>query len=100
MAAAALIVPMATGMTLVLCMLTFRQFRPNAKYVLWPRIDQKSCFKSIVTAGESFSFMRRNLFRSFMVYARGGGSHFFQMGRRGCNFMFRGILVIVIISFP
>jgi O-phospho-L-seryl-tRNASec:L-selenocysteinyl-tRNA synthase len=45
------VVPMATGMSLVLCLLTLRQSRPNAKYVLWPRIDQKSCFKCIITAG-------------------------------------------------
>lgn len=42
---------MATGMALVLCMLTLKQRRPDAKYVLWPRIDQKSCFKSVATAG-------------------------------------------------
>lgn len=42
---------MATGMTLTLCMLTFKKQRPLAKYVLWSRIDQKSCFKSITTAG-------------------------------------------------
>ena len=47
------VVPMATGMALVLCMLTIRHERPGAKYVLWPRIDQKSCFKSIGTAGLS-----------------------------------------------
>ncbi|KAK6178106.1 hypothetical protein SNE40_012935 [Patella caerulea] len=45
------VVPMATGMSLSLCMLTLRQKRKSAKYVIWPRIDQKSCFKSIVTAG-------------------------------------------------
>ncbi|KAL8583987.1 hypothetical protein ACOMHN_048594 [Nucella lapillus] len=45
------VVPMATGMALVLCMSTLRLKRPKAKYVLWPRIDQKSCFKSMVTAG-------------------------------------------------
>lgn len=46
------IVPMATGMCLSLCMLTFRKQRgPRARYVVWSRIDQKSCFKSIVTAG-------------------------------------------------
>ncbi|GFS24281.1 O-phosphoseryl-tRNA(Sec) selenium transferase [Elysia marginata] len=45
------VVPVATGMALVLCMLTLKLKRPKAKYVLWPRIDQKSCFKSIVTAG-------------------------------------------------
>ena len=42
---------MATGMTLTLCMMTFRSMRPKAKYVIWPRIDQKSCFKSIITSG-------------------------------------------------
>ena len=45
------VVPMATGMALVLCMLTLKLKRPKAKYVLWPRIDQKSCFKAIVSAG-------------------------------------------------
>jgi O-phospho-L-seryl-tRNASec:L-selenocysteinyl-tRNA synthase len=25
--------------------------RPNAKFVIWSRIDQKSCFKAIITAG-------------------------------------------------
>lgn len=47
----AFVVPMATGMSLMLCMLTFRNLRPRAKFVIWPRIDQKSCFKSIITAG-------------------------------------------------
>ncbi|XP_055901382.1 O-phosphoseryl-tRNA(Sec) selenium transferase-like [Biomphalaria glabrata] len=51
LASSCFVVPMATGMTLVLCMLTMKLRRPNAKFVLWPRIDQKSCFKSIVTAG-------------------------------------------------
>ncbi|RWS30331.1 O-phosphoseryl-tRNA(Sec) selenium transferase-like protein [Leptotrombidium deliense] len=45
------IVPMATGMSLTLCMLTLRHRRPKARYVIWSRIDQKSCFKSILTAG-------------------------------------------------
>uniref|UniRef100_A0A1A9WPR3 O-phosphoseryl-tRNA(Sec) selenium transferase n=1 Tax=Glossina brevipalpis TaxID=37001 RepID=A0A1A9WPR3_9MUSC len=45
------IVPMATGMTLTLCLLSLKKQRPTAKYVLWSRIDQKSCFKSITTAG-------------------------------------------------
>jgi len=48
----AFVVPMATGMTLMLCMLAFKSMRAKARYVLWPRIDQKSCFKSILTAGE------------------------------------------------
>ncbi|KAG7330130.1 hypothetical protein KOW79_006352 [Hemibagrus wyckioides] len=45
------VVPMATGMSLTLCFLTLRHRRPSARYILWPRIDQKSCFKSMVTAG-------------------------------------------------
>ncbi|XP_064630188.1 O-phosphoseryl-tRNA(Sec) selenium transferase-like isoform X2 [Lineus longissimus] len=49
--AACFVVPMATGMSLVLCFLTLRLQRPGAKYILWPRIDQKSCFKSMITAG-------------------------------------------------
>ncbi|XP_067635613.1 O-phosphoseryl-tRNA(Sec) selenium transferase isoform X1 [Eurosta solidaginis] len=43
--------PLATGMSIMLCFLTLHQQRPQAKYVLWSRIDQKSCFKSIITAG-------------------------------------------------
>lgn len=46
-----IVVPVATGMALVLTMLALRTQRPNSKYVIWPRIDQKSCFKSILTAG-------------------------------------------------
>nr|XP_004656209.2 O-phosphoseryl-tRNA(Sec) selenium transferase isoform X1 [Jaculus jaculus] len=49
--ASCFIVPMATGMSLTLCFLTLRHKRPKAKYIIWPRIDQKSCFKSMVTAG-------------------------------------------------
>lgn len=45
------LVPMATGMSLNLCLLALRRQKTNAKYVLWSRIDQKSCFKSITTAG-------------------------------------------------
>ncbi|KAF8821206.1 O-phosphoseryl-tRna(Sec) selenium transferase [Cardiosporidium cionae] len=45
------ILPMATGMSLTMCMLSLRESRSEAKYVLWSRIDQKSCFKSILTAG-------------------------------------------------
>eukprot|EP00340_Litonotus_pictus_P005528 CAMPEP_0170528808 /NCGR_PEP_ID=MMETSP0209-20121228/14259_1 /TAXON_ID=665100 ORGANISM="Litonotus pictus, Strain P1" /NCGR_SAMPLE_ID=MMETSP0209 /ASSEMBLY_ACC=CAM_ASM_000301 /LENGTH=378 /DNA_ID=CAMNT_0010820211 /DNA_START=615 /DNA_END=1751 /DNA_ORIENTATION=+ len=42
---------MATGMTLSLCYLTLKQMKPDAKYVIFPRIDQKTCLKSIITAG-------------------------------------------------
>nr|CAB3265975.1 O-phosphoseryl-tRNA(Sec) selenium transferase [Phallusia mammillata] len=50
-ATSCIIVPMATGMTLLLCFLTLRASRPKAKYIIWPRIDQKSCFKSMISAG-------------------------------------------------
>lgn len=45
------LLPLATGMALVLCLLTLRQTRPTSKYVIWSRIDQKSAFKSIITSG-------------------------------------------------
>ncbi|EYC39294.1 hypothetical protein Y032_0664g1317 [Ancylostoma ceylanicum] len=48
---AALVVPLCTGMALSLCMGSWRKSRPMAKYVLWLRVDQKSCFKSILHAG-------------------------------------------------
>ena len=59
--ASALVLPMATGMTLAICMLTLRNKRMSTPtndnnkdipiYMIWSRIDQKSCFKSIITAG-------------------------------------------------
>ncbi|CRK99149.1 CLUMA_CG012475, isoform A [Clunio marinus] len=46
-----ILLPMATGMSLMLCFLTLKSQRSSeAKYVLWSRIDQKSCFKCITTA--------------------------------------------------
>lgn len=50
-AKACIVLPVATGMTLVLTLLTLRTARPAAMYVIWPRVDQKSCFKAISTAG-------------------------------------------------
>lgn len=49
--ASCFVVPMATGMSLTLCFLTLRHKRPQARYIIWPRIDQKSCFKAMITAG-------------------------------------------------
>ncbi|KAK0132095.1 O-phosphoseryl-tRNA(Sec) selenium transferase [Merluccius polli] len=49
--ASCFVVPMATGMSLSLCFLTLRHRRPKARYIIWPRIDQKSCFKAMITAG-------------------------------------------------
>ena len=51
-AASALVLPLATGMTLALVLSTLKAGRPpGAHAVLWPRIDQKACFKAILTAG-------------------------------------------------
>jgi len=76
----AFVVPMATGMTLMLCMLAFKSMRPEARYVLWPRIDQKSCFKSIVTAGKHCSslYLRIDNVMQFIVKSLYAG--------RACSF--------------
>lgn len=51
-AASALVLPLATGMSLALTLIAVRAKRPPAaKYVVWPRIDQRSCFKCMLTAG-------------------------------------------------
>lgn len=50
-ASSCFVVPMATGMSLTLCFLTLRHRRPKARFIIWPRIDQKSCFKAMITAG-------------------------------------------------
>jgi len=45
------VLPAATGLTMTLVYLALRQLRPNGRYVIWSRIDQKSCFKAIGAAG-------------------------------------------------
>ncbi|KAL3317411.1 hypothetical protein Ciccas_003934 [Cichlidogyrus casuarinus] len=48
----AFISPMATGMTLTLCLQALRNHLGHRKrFIIWPRIDQKSCFKCIIAAG-------------------------------------------------
>lgn len=46
-----LVTPLATGMSLTMCLLALKELRPQAKYVLWPRLDQKTCYKCILAAG-------------------------------------------------
>uniref|UniRef100_A0A0R3RPB1 O-phosphoseryl-tRNA(Sec) selenium transferase n=1 Tax=Elaeophora elaphi TaxID=1147741 RepID=A0A0R3RPB1_9BILA len=48
---AAMVVPVATGMALSLCLGAWRHTKRRAKFVIFLRIDQKACFKSIFTAG-------------------------------------------------
>lgn len=45
-------VPLATGMALTATLLALRGMRPpTARYVLWPRIDQKTCLKAVQASG-------------------------------------------------
>jgi O-phospho-L-seryl-tRNASec:L-selenocysteinyl-tRNA synthase len=50
---ACLVVPLATGMSLMLAMMAVRarNANPNAKYAVWMRIDQATCFKSMLSVG-------------------------------------------------
>jgi len=48
---ACVVLPLATGMSLSMTFLTLRWANPQAKYIIWSRIDQKSCFKCMRTAG-------------------------------------------------
>eukprot|EP00892_Ulva_mutabilis_P011574 jgi/Ulvmu1/878/UM100_0031.1 len=48
--AAVQVYPVATGMTLTLAYLACAARRPDAKYVVWSRIDQKTCLKAIAAA--------------------------------------------------
>lgn len=46
------VLPVATGMAITLTLLAMKAARPKtARYVLWPRIDQKTCLKAVVSAG-------------------------------------------------
>ena len=45
-----IVLPFATGMSITLSLLALKSFKPEAEYVIWPRIDQKTCLKSILTA--------------------------------------------------
>lgn len=46
-----LLLPVATGMALTLCLLALKRCKPKAKYIILLRIDQKTCIKCIYTAG-------------------------------------------------
>ena len=48
----ALVLPLATGMSLVLALQALRRARPpGARFVLWPRVDQKTGIKCVSAAG-------------------------------------------------
>ena len=46
-----IVLPLATGMSLAMTIISLKASKPNAHYVIWPRIDQKSGFKAILIAG-------------------------------------------------
>lgn len=70
-----LVMPMATGMTMMLCLLHLKRSRPGAKYVLWSRIDQKSCIKCILSAGGCLSqFAATHVARDILLFS---GRHMF-----------------------
>lgn len=46
-----IVLPLATGMSISMCLLSLRLKNPKAKYVIWFRVDQKTCLKSILTTG-------------------------------------------------
>lgn len=45
------VLPAATGVALLFVFLALRQRKPGADTVIWSRIDQKTCIKSIASAG-------------------------------------------------
>jgi O-phospho-L-seryl-tRNASec:L-selenocysteinyl-tRNA synthase len=50
--AEATVLPLATGMALTLTLLALVKQRPaGARYVVWPRCDQKTCVKAVLAAG-------------------------------------------------
>lgn len=46
----ALVLPLATGMSLSLALWTLKNIYPDKKYVIFSRIDQKTWLKAIITA--------------------------------------------------
>lgn len=45
-----IVLPLATGMAITTVFLTLKEKKPDAKYVVWCRIDQKTCLKCIKSA--------------------------------------------------
>lgn len=46
-----IVLPLATGMSLSMALLSLHLEHPKAKYVIWFRVDQKTCLKSILNTG-------------------------------------------------
>ena len=59
---------MATGMSLLLCILTLKSLKPNAKYILLSRVDQKSGLKAAVVSGLQ-PIVIENTFKVILIYS-------------------------------
>jgi O-phospho-L-seryl-tRNASec:L-selenocysteinyl-tRNA synthase len=64
---ACIVSPMATGASLTFCMLSIRQTKPTARYVLMPRIDQKSCIKSVLAAGYTLIIVENKIENEYEI---------------------------------
>lgn len=49
--ASSVVLPAATGVAMMMVLLALRPMRPGARFVVWSRIDQKTCLKAILSAG-------------------------------------------------
>lgn len=45
-----IVLPFATGMSITFTLLALKANMPDCEYVVWPRIDQKTCLKAITAA--------------------------------------------------
>eukprot|EP00960_Hanusia_phi_P064476 765802-Hanusia_phi.AAC.9 len=45
------VLPVATGMAITLSLMGISSTRPGLKKVIWPRVDQKTCLKSLLAMG-------------------------------------------------
>lgn len=59
-----LILPLATGMGILMTLNALRLKKPDAKYILWPRVDQPTAFKAMCTGGQNIDMYIITLFDS------------------------------------
>lgn len=45
------VLPVATGMSITLCLMGLSLSRPGRRKVVWPRVDQKTCLKAMLALG-------------------------------------------------
>lgn len=73
-------------MSLALTFATLRNTKPGAKFIVWTRMDQKSCFKAIAAAGftpvvvENLVEVSQEVTRVLVAYATPFRSRAFPLG--------------------